>query len=407
MNPPFLRWLGAALTLVALSLLAGCGGSIGKVFKADPASFTANVADGATNVPVSTVVQVSAKNGTLKTARLTGTDPTGRQLRVPGRLAGGTWHATQRLEPGTSYTLMLTGVNSDGDTKTAARRFTTQVLDLAHQVYPAVAPLNGETVGVGMPIIVYFDVPVRNRATFEQNMRVVTAPHVEGSWSWVSDREVHWRPREFWAPGTQVHVKLGLNGLPAGNGVFGQQDQDIRFTIGRSAISTVDVARHTLTYRVDGRALRTIPVTTGDDTHRTRAGTKVIMELHRSIDMDARTTGVDSEDPGYYNIKDVRWAMRLTNSGEFLHAAPWSVAAQGHTNVSHGCTGMSTANADWLFHHSMRGDVVLYIDSPRRLESGNGWTDWNVPWEAWLAGSALDHAATASPSASAEPSPTL
>ena len=41
--------------------------------------------------------------------------------------------------------------------------------------------------------------------------------------------------------------------------------------------------------------------------------------------------------------------MRLTYSGEFLHAAPWSVGSQGYANVSHGCTGMSTANAQWLY----------------------------------------------------------
>ncbi len=93
------------------------------------------------------------------------------------------------------------------------------------------------------------------------------------------------------------------------------------------------------------------------------------MEKFSSIDMDAATTGVDSEDPGYYNIKDVRWAMRLTNSGEFLHAAPWSVGSQGSANVSHGCTGMSTANASWLYSHSRRGDVVHYVHSPRPLEA--------------------------------------
>jgi hypothetical protein len=117
------------------------------------------------------------------------------------------------------------------------------------------------------------------------------------------------------------------------------------------------------------------------------------MEKFSSVDMDAATTGVDSEDPGYYNISDVRWAMRLTNSGEFIHAAPWSVGSQGRDNVSHGCTGMSTADAKWLYDRSRRGDVVEYVDSPRPLEDRNGWTDWNVPWATWTAGSALQAAA--------------
>jgi lipoprotein-anchoring transpeptidase ErfK/SrfK len=374
--------------LLATGALAACSGGP-LALKAAAVSFTSNVRDHASKVPVSTLVEASADHGALTTAVLSGTDASGQKLTVPGHVAKGSWFADERLEPGASYTLEVTGADSDGKKRTATRTFTTEALDLAHQVYPSVAPLNGETVGVGMPIIVYFDVPVRDRATFERNMAVTADPGVEGSWSWLSDREVHWRPQEFWAPGTHVHVFLDLNGLPAGDGIFGQQDQRVDFTIGRSAVSTVDVAHHSLTFRQDGRVLRTIAVTTGDAEHQTREGTKVIMELHPSIDMDARTTGVDSEEPGYYNIKDVRWAMRLTNSGEFLHAAPWSVRSQGRANVSHGCTGMSTANADWLFHHSMRGDVVQYVGSPRALEPGNGWTDWNVPWEQWVAGSAL------------------
>jgi lipoprotein-anchoring transpeptidase ErfK/SrfK len=113
------------------------------------------------------------------------------------------------------------------------------------------------------------------------------------------------------------------------------------------------------------------------------------MEKFPKVDMDAATTGVDSEDPDYYDIEDVKWAMRVTNSGEFLHAAPWSAASHGRANVSHGCTGMSTANASWLYQNSRRGDVVKFINSPRGMEDQNGWTDWNVSWDDWKAGSAL------------------
>lgn len=368
--------------------VAGCGaGSIGN--KAEPVSFTVNVNNHQAGVEVSTLVQAAAEHGELQAATLTGTAADGETLTVPGKLAKGTWRAQERLEPGSAYRLGLTAKDSDGRAHTEELTFRTEALDLAHQVYPSVAPLNGETVGVGMPVIVFFDLPVTDRETFERHMSVTATPSVDGSWYWLSDREAHWRPQEFWAPGTQVHVALDLNSLPAGGGIYGQVDQNLDFTIGRSAVSTVDVARHTLTYTEGGRVVRTIPVTTGDERHRTRAGTKVIMELHEKIDMDALSTGVDRESPDYYNIEDVRWALRLTGSGEFLHAAPWSVGSQGRANVSHGCTGMSTANADWLFHHSMRGDVVVYINSRRPLEPGNGWTDWNVSWDEWLAGSAL------------------
>lgn len=351
-----------------------------------PVALSASVSDRSTDVGVDTIVSVTAEHGDVLRAVLRAEDGTDS---VPGRVSAGSWIAGERLEPGTTYLLRVTGAAADGTERTLASSFTTQQLTLAQQTYPAVAPLAGETVGVGMPVIVTFDVPVKNRALFERNMRVTASTDVEGSWSWFSDRVVHYRPKEYWPANTEVNVSLKLNGLPAGDGVYGQQDQDIDFTIGRKAVSVVDVAQHTLTLTVDDQKLRTIPVTTGDSSHRTREGTKVIMEKFSSVDMDAATTGVDSEDPDYYNISDVRWAMRLTNSGEFVHAAPWSVGSQGSANVSHGCTGMSTSHASWLYKQSRRGDVIEYTNSPRPIEDRNGWTDWNDSWADWTKGSAL------------------
>jgi lipoprotein-anchoring transpeptidase ErfK/SrfK len=98
--------------------------------------------------------------------------------------------------------------------------------------------------------------------------------------------------------------------------------------------------------------------------------------------MDAATTGTDPNDPEYYNIK-VKYAMRLTYSGEFLHQAEWSVGSQGRANVSHGCTGMSPTNAKWLFDRSKMGDVVVYQGSSRPLEWGNGYTAWDMSYSRW------------------------
>jgi lipoprotein-anchoring transpeptidase ErfK/SrfK len=354
----------------------------------DPVALTANVAQKASGVHVDTIVTTSAEHGTITHGVLRTADG---KSQIKGRVAGNAWNASQRLEPGTTYNLTITAHGEDGKDATLTRAFTTENLTLNQQTYPSVAPLQGETVGVGMPVIVKFDVPVKNRALFERNMSVQATPAVEGSWDWFNDREVHFRPQHFWKAGTKVKVVLRLNGLPAGNGIYGQQDQVIDFNIGREAISTVDVKSHQLTYTVDGKKIRTIPVSSGDAQHQSREGTKIIMEKFSKVDMDAATTGIDSTDPGYYNIKNVRWAMRVTNSGEFLHAAPWTDAKQGHVNASHGCTGMSTANAGWLYHQSRRGDVVRFIHSSRALEDRNGWTDWNVPWSTWTEGSALSN----------------
>jgi lipoprotein-anchoring transpeptidase ErfK/SrfK len=372
----------------AALLLTSC--STEKVKKAvtpeDPLSLSASVKDDAKGVTVDTIVTADAENGSITEATLVTADG---KSKVSGRVTGSQWVASERLEPGTRYKLTVKGAGDDKKEGTLERTFTTEALTLRQQTYPSVAPLKGETVGVGMPVIVTFDIPVKNKALFERNMDVTTDKAVEGSWSWISDTVAHYRPKDFWPAGTNVKVNLRLNGLPAGNGIYGQQDQKVPFKIGRKVISTVDIAARRLVVRIDGEAVRTIPVSTGDAKHRTRRGTKVIMEKFPKVDMDAATTGVDSEDPDYYDISDVKWAMRVTNSGEFLHAAPWSAASHGRANVSHGCTGMSTANADWLYHQSKRGDVVKFKNSPRGMEDQNGWTDWNVSWDDWKAGSAL------------------
>ena len=74
-----------------------------------------------------------------------------------------------------------------------------------------------------------------------------------------------------------------------------------------------------------------------------------------------------------------------------MHAAPWSVEAQGEENVSHGCTGMSTADAAWFFNTVREGDVVEVLNSggERMAPFDNGFGDWNLDWAAWRAGSAL------------------
>ncbi len=385
-NQPRIFVLFAAAALV----VAGC--STGEKVKkavappADPISLAVSVDDGAKDITVDTIVTAKAEHGTISKATLTTAD--GKES-VDGRVSGAQWVASERLEPGTKYRFSVTGTGDDGKADTLETTFTTEALTLQQQTYPSVAPLKGETVGVGMPVIVTFDLPVKNKALFERNMDVRTDKEVEGSWSWISDSVAHYRPKTFWPANTKVTVDLHLNGLPAGNGIYGQQNQKVPFKVGRKVVSTVDVASFRLIVRIDGEVVRRIPVSTGDSGHRTRKGTKIIMEKFDSVDMDAATTGVDSEDPDYYDISDVKWAMRVTNSGEFLHAAPWSSASHGRANVSHGCTGMSTANAGWLYRNSKRGDVVKFINSPRGMEDQNGWTDWNVPWDAWKDSSAL------------------
>ncbi|WP_395659923.1 Ig-like domain-containing protein [Nocardioides sp.] len=346
---------------------------------------TTSIEKGATDVPVDHPVSVAAKGGTIASVKV---------VSEAGALGGETaadgtkWTATDRLEPGQSYTMTTTATKTDGTTVDRTTTFSTQALTLDQQTYPSVAPLRGETVGVGMPVIVTFDVPVTDKASFEKHMTVTAKPAQQGSWHWLSDTEAHWRPKTYWKAGSQVHVAVDVNSVDAGNGIYGQENRDVNFRVGDAHVYRVDMVSHQMKVFSNGKLLRTIPITTGEQpTYTTRSGTKVIIEKFASKDMNSETVGITGADA--YNIEGVQYAMRLTYSGEFIHAAPWSVGYQGNSNVSHGCTGMSTENAAWLFAMSRRGDVVEYTGSDKPMTLDNGYGDWNESFKTYEQGSAL------------------
>jgi lipoprotein-anchoring transpeptidase ErfK/SrfK len=276
---------------------------------------------------------------------------------------------------------------TDGKQVRRTSKFTTQDLTLDEQTYPSVAPLAGETVGVGMPVIVTFDVPVTDRASFEKHMDVTSTPSQPGAWHWLSDTEAHWRPKTYWKAGTDVHVDVDVNSIPAGHGIYGQESRKLDFKIGDAHIYKVDAQTHQMKVFSNGTLLRTIPITTGKPGFTTRSGVKVIIEKFDVKRMNSETVGIGGSEA--YDIDDVQWAMRLTYSGEFIHAAPWSVGSQGYANVSHGCTGMSTDNAGWLYAMSRRGDVVQYTGTDRPMTLDNGYGDWNESFAKYSQASAL------------------
>jgi lipoprotein-anchoring transpeptidase ErfK/SrfK len=339
-------------------------------------------------VHVDHLVKVTAAQGTLDKVVVRSANG---KTRVPGTLAqdGTSWQASGLLEPGMTYRIQATAQDEDGLSKQFARTFKTDDLSLDEQTYPSLVPADGDTVGVAMPVILRFDVPVEHKAAFERHLSVRTTPAQPGSWHWMSDTEVHWRPRHYWKPGTKVDVTAAINSVDAGNGVYGQEDRTSSFTIGDALRMKINLASHQMKVTRNGELLRTIPITGGKPGFTTRSGTKVIIEKFTSKRMDAATTGINPDNPEYYNLSDVKYAQRVTYSGEFLHAAPWSVGSQGYANVSHGCVGMSTSNAEWLFGQTKVGDPVEVTGSDRPMDLTNGYGDWNESWQEYRQGSAL------------------
>jgi lipoprotein-anchoring transpeptidase ErfK/SrfK len=348
------------------------------------ATVTSNV--GKVGVKVDQVVTLTAQDGTFDRVAV---KAGGKELA--GELSDDktTWTSTQRLEPGTRYRVAATAVDADGLEATDASSFRTEALSLDQQTYPSFVPLAGETVGVGMPVIVHFDVPVTDKSAIEKHLTVTNTSQQRGAWHWISDSEVHWRPATYWKPGTDVTVTADVNSIPAGNGIYGQLSRTSTFHVGDAVISKVNAQTHQMKTFVNGKLARTTPITTGKPGFTTRSGVKVIIEKFRHKRMNSETVGINRNSPDAYDIDDVEYAMRVTYSGEFLHAAPWSVASQGSANVSHGCTGMSTANAKWIYDISKRGDVVEYTGTDRPMTLDNGYGDWNDSFAAWKQGSAL------------------
>ena len=319
--------------------------------------------------------------------RLTDVTVTGPAGPVAGQLdpAGGVWTAAADLDYASTYT--VTAVAVDGDGRSTTTTGTVATVDPPTMTMPSVFPSEG-TVGVGQPVSVTFDEDVTDKAAVEQHLHVTTTPPVAGSWSWIDDRTAHYRPEQFWPAHTHVVVDVDTHGVDAGGGVFGQASKRAEFDVGAKKVGVVDGHELVLRLYVDDQLVKTMPTSLGKASAPTPSGTYVVMQQSRKYTMRSASYGVPLDAPGGYETP-VDYASRLSNSGIFVHAAPWSVAQQGSRNVSHGCLNVSTADAGWFYENFGRGDVVQVSGAGGPLQVWDGFGDWNESWADWTAGSAL------------------
>ena len=409
MSLRFQRRHGFAAALLALSvLLTACQGlSVGSANgspksgsdqtsptttptpETTPAVLEVSPADLAIDVLPNAPITVKASSGTLGAVTLVDAKGT----VVPGAADPlGTWTTTDLLHPATAYTFTIAATGPDGTVTSTSSTFTTlkPKVTATYGLIP-----NGGVVGVGMPVIVQFGSGVitkAQRAEVEKRVKVTTVPVQPGAWGWLDNRQLMWRPRDYWIPGTKVSVSTPLHGLQTGDDKWIAGDDRTSFTIGSSMVSSVDMKTHMMTVRRGGVVIRTIPVSTGrpGPLTETRSGTKVIIERNSAITMDSSTLvpPIPKGAPGYYKIK-TQWNLRLTWTGEFIHSAPWSVNAQGTENVSHGCTNMAPADAQWMFNNSKMGDLVKFTGSSRAFKPTEGIGVWVYDFNGWKAQSAL------------------
>lgn len=353
--------------------------------KTPAAQLAIAIPDGSADVSPATPVAVNVTGGTITSVVVT--DQKGTPVNGAADATGAAWANTDPLAYGATYTVTAAAQNADGDPVSATSTFTT--VTPKSQVFPSIGPLDGTTVGVGMPIRVYFDAPATDRKTVEAALAVTPTPAQAGSWNWISDTEVHWRPQVYWEAGTAVKVDVNILGVDFGNGAWGKTNRSIGFTVGDAIVSTADTQTHQMVVRKNGVVLRTVPIAAGKEVpgRYTHNGVHVVSDKKAKMTMDSTTFGLALDAGGYQS--EVEWATRISNNGEFVHSAPWSIGDQGVRNVSHGCLNVSPANAKWFFDLSTAGDIVEVTGSPVPLTQADGDIfDWTIPWDTWVQGTA-------------------
>lgn len=391
--------LGGAMLLAAAcgpqgSGNAGAGddgkpGEAGTTATAEAAVSTAVVSiapkDGASEVATTGALKVSASGGTLTS--VTVKDDKGSPVEGSITSDGLGWEPSGHLATSTQYTVDAVAKDAKGRESDKHSTFTTVVPKDSFVGF--FTPEDGSTVGVGMEVYLHFNRPITNKKAVEDGLKVTASPSVAVAAKWNGSQDIYIRPAEYWAAGSKVTLSLNLDGVEGAPGVYGKQHKTVHFTVGRRQVSIVDAAKHTLTVYRDNKVVKTIPISAGAPEHTTYNGKMVITEKYVKTRMNGDTVGFGGE----YDIPDVPHAMRLTNSGTFIHGNYWAGASVfGSANTSHGCVGLRDVQgagdpntpAAWFYDHSLIGDVVQVVNSKdATVQWYNGLNGWNLSWSQW------------------------
>ncbi|WP_425508062.1 L,D-transpeptidase [Streptomyces bathyalis] len=383
-----------AVLCVMGALLSGCGALVEPQTPAQLIEVTPR--DGARDVTAGSPLRVTATEGRLEKVQVTRRSR-GAGREVPGSISpdGRTWRPAEQareLVLGSKYRVDVSALDDEG--RRAARHTTFTTKAQPRRFIGFFTPEHRQTVGTGMILSIRFNRPITDREAVERGIRVSASPQVKVAPHWFGATRLDFRPEERWVPGTRVTLDLRLRGVRGAPDVYGVQSKRVHFTVGRDQHSVVDARSHTMTVRQNGEIVSQVPVTTGSEKNPTYTGDMVVSEKFEVTRMNARTVGFGGE----YDIDDVPHAMRLTESGTFLHGNYWAPKRTfGRENVSHGCIGLRDKKggdpfspAGTFFRNSLIGDVVTVRNSGERVVApDNGLSGWNMPWSAWTAGSAL------------------
>ncbi|WP_084613922.1 L,D-transpeptidase [Nakamurella lactea] len=342
---------------------------------------------GSTGISPVEPITVSVAKGTIEDIALTNAGG----YQVKGTLAADkkSWKTAEVLGFGKTYTLSGTAVGTDGKNVDISGKYT--VVDPKSQVRTTISPGDGAVVGVAMPVMIIFGVEPQDRTLIEKNVKITTTPEVDGAWAWIQhdggDWGLDYRPKGYWPAGTKVHVEANVYGLEFAAGSYGKTDLTSDFTIGRNQVVKADVNSHTMVVQRDGKTVATYPASYGQGNGNpdltTRSGIHVVNDKFAEKRMS---------NPKYHYVNLLeRWAVRISNNGEFIHANPQSAASQGNTNVTHGCVNLSLENAKAYYDTALIGDPVEVTGTDIQLGPSDGDIfDYAIPWSEWVTLSGLN-----------------
>ncbi|MEU4343301.1 Ig-like domain-containing protein [Nocardia sp. NPDC023852] len=404
-TPRFRSGVIAGFALVMTLIVAACSSSSApKPAQGATGPVAAPIAikpgSGAQDVDPLTPVQVNATDGMLTSVAMTNEQGKAVDgILTPDKTA---WKPVEPLGYGHTYTVTAEGLTLTGKVGPTSSTFSTLKPNNQTKVYLTTTggtPLaDGGTFGVGTVVVAHFDEDILDRTAAEKRLSVTTEPPVEGSWYWLDNRNAHWRPKEYYAPGTKVAVAANIYGQELGHGLYGQEDTKTAFSIGASHVSIADDNTKQIQVFDNGKLIRTMPTSMGMGgreviagktlTFWTQPGIYTVMDKANPVIMDSSTYGLPINSRLGYK-EAIGWATRISTDGIYLHQLDSTVWAQGNTDVSHGCLNLSGENAQWFFNFAVPGDVVEIRNTggaPLEVWQ-NG--DWGLPWDQWVQGSAL------------------
>ena len=407
-----IRWRALAVAAV-LTVVAGCGtgslssdssltptpttagpspnagppvaGAPSTVTTAPPmAAVTATPGFGSTGMAPAQPVTVTVARGVIDSLSMTGPDG----AAVAGTLSPDhqTWTLGQTLAFGAAYTVTGTATGTDGRQVPITGTFSTAGTDTA--VRNTVYPGDGAVVGVAAPVIVYFGAEPVDKAAVAKHVTLTSTPAVDGAWAWIKHDDGRWgldyRTKDYWPAGTQIHLSAQLYGVQLAPGGYGAADVTSDFTIGRNQVVLADANAHNLVVQQDGVTVATYDASygsgddIGDPNRVTRSGTHIVMGKEEN-------TLMSNPAYGYSNVPE-KWAVRISNNGEFIHQNQYTVADQGVVNVSHGCINLSADSAQAYFASAIYGDPVQVTGTSVQLSAADGDIyDWALTWDQWKA----------------------